>query len=87
MTCTDRLVREIAGPNRYLPPPTDGSNTLDGRMRVEHCLTYRTRRRSTNRRAPGALERGNKMEATATPTQSAQTRGSAPKAHTKQERS
>ena len=41
MTCVDRLERPIAKANRYLPPPTDGSNTLDRRMRVEHCLTYR----------------------------------------------
>jgi SAM-dependent methyltransferase len=40
MVCIDRLERPIAGASRYLPPPTDGSNTLDRRMRVEHCLTY-----------------------------------------------
>jgi SAM-dependent methyltransferase len=87
MTCTDRLVREIAGPNRYLPPPTDGSNALDRRMRVEHCLTYRTRKRSTARRVPRAPKRGSKMEATATPIQHTQTRRSAAKARNMQEMS
>ncbi|HUB73503.1 MAG TPA: hypothetical protein VL979_05660 [Solirubrobacteraceae bacterium] len=41
MSCIDRIERPIATASRYLPPPTDGSNTLDKRMRVEHCLTYR----------------------------------------------
>jgi hypothetical protein len=41
MSCVDRVERAIPTASRYLPPPTDGSNTLDKRMRVEHCLTYR----------------------------------------------
>jgi hypothetical protein len=33
--------RAIPTASRYLPPPTlGGSNTLDKRMRVEHCLTF-----------------------------------------------
>jgi hypothetical protein len=33
--------REIPTARRYLPPPTaGGGNTLDKRMRVEHCLTF-----------------------------------------------
>jgi ubiquinone/menaquinone biosynthesis C-methylase UbiE len=41
MRCVERLERSIPSASRYLPPPTDGSNTLDKRMRVEHCLTYK----------------------------------------------
>lgn len=35
-----RLAREIVGNKRYLPPPTDGTCTLDKRMRREFCVTY-----------------------------------------------
>lgn len=35
-----RLAREIVGSKRYLPPPTDGTGTLDKRMRREFCVTY-----------------------------------------------
>lgn len=37
----EHSVREIATARRYLPPPVArGSNSLDQRMRVEHCLTF-----------------------------------------------
>lgn len=42
LQCTDRLVRELPKNRRYLPPPTDGSGTLDKRMRRESCLTFAT---------------------------------------------
>jgi DNA modification methylase len=41
LQCIDDTERRIATANRYLPPPTDGGrNTLDKRMKVEHCLTF-----------------------------------------------
>ncbi len=49
MVCIDRLERPIPSGSRYLPPPTDGDNSLDRRMRTEHCLTYRKRKSSGGR--------------------------------------
>lgn len=44
LRCADKLVRELPSNRRYLPPPGDGSGTLDKRMRRETCLTFvRTR--------------------------------------------
>lgn len=41
MRCIDHTERQIAKASRYLPPPTEGgANTLDKRMKVEHCLTF-----------------------------------------------
>ena len=37
----DRQVREIPARRRYLPPPGDGQNALDARMRTETVLTLR----------------------------------------------
>ena len=37
----DRRTREIPARRRYLPPPGDGKNTLDTRMRTETVLTLR----------------------------------------------
>ena len=37
----DRRIREIPARRRYLPPPGDGSNALDTRMRIETVLTLR----------------------------------------------
>lgn len=42
----DRRTREIPARRRYLPPPGDGKNALDTRMRTETVLTLRPRRRS-----------------------------------------
>lgn len=39
--CVDRSTRELVGSKRYLPPPTDGTGTLDKRMRSESCLTFK----------------------------------------------
>lgn len=39
--CVEHTQRAIPTASRYLPPPvTGGSNPLDKRMRVEHCLTF-----------------------------------------------
>lgn len=40
LRCTDRLVRELPRNRRYLPPPSDGTGTLDKRMRCESCMTF-----------------------------------------------
>lgn len=37
----DRRTREIPSRRRYLPPPGDGKNALDTRMRIETVLTLR----------------------------------------------
>lgn len=37
----DRRIRKIPARRRYLPPPGDGSNALDTRMRIETVLTLR----------------------------------------------
>ncbi|MDE2794627.1 MAG: hypothetical protein OXL34_07390 [Gemmatimonadota bacterium] len=37
----DRKTREIPARRRYLPPPGDGTNALDTRMRIETVLTLR----------------------------------------------
>lgn len=37
----DRRTREIPARRRYLPPPGDGKNALDTRMRIETVLTLR----------------------------------------------
>lgn len=37
----DRTTREIPARRRYLPPPGDGENTLDARMRTEVVLSLR----------------------------------------------
>ena len=36
----DRHIREIPARRRYLPPPGDGQNALDARMRTETVLTF-----------------------------------------------
>lgn len=39
--CFEHTERSIMMRNRYLPPPMEGGlNSLDKRMRVEHCLTF-----------------------------------------------
>jgi hypothetical protein len=43
LRCAHRLVRELAGSKRYLPPPTDGTGALDKRMRRESCMTFERR--------------------------------------------
>lgn len=41
LRCVEHSQRIIATRNRYLPPPNEGGrNTLDKRMRSEHCLTF-----------------------------------------------
>lgn len=40
LRCVHRLIRDLAGSKRYLPPPTDGTGTLDKRMRRESCMTF-----------------------------------------------
>ena len=39
----DRHVREIPARRRYLPPPGNGQNALDARMRTETVLTFNVR--------------------------------------------
>lgn len=41
LECVEHSQRAIARRSRYLPPPNEGGdNTLDKRMRTEHCLTF-----------------------------------------------
>lgn len=41
LACVSHTRRAIPAGSRYLPPPVDGgSNSLDGRMRTEHCITF-----------------------------------------------
>jgi hypothetical protein len=65
MTCVERIERPIAVGSRYLPPPTDGANALDKRMRVEQCLTYSVSRR----RAPTASRRASSASVRSRPLQ------------------
>ena len=41
LLCVHRLTRELQENKRYLPPPTNGTGTLDKRMRRESCLTLK----------------------------------------------
>ena len=38
---SDRMTRKIPARRRYLPPPGDGRNALDARMRTETVVTFR----------------------------------------------
>ncbi len=41
LNCIEHSTRDIPTGSRYLPPPrTGGSNSLDRRMRTEHCITF-----------------------------------------------
>ncbi len=40
LRCVHRVTRELVEGKRYLPPPTEGTGTLDRRMRSEACLTF-----------------------------------------------
>jgi len=45
LDCVSHTEREIPAASRYLPPPVQGgSNSLDGRMKREHCLIFSGRR-------------------------------------------